>query len=282
LQSKIIGLVDLGFRPQLAGIIVTKNMIKFFRTIRRELMEKGKTGKYFKYAIGEIILVVIGILIALQINNWNEQRKDSVAETNLLIGLQNEFKINLEKIESAIDTNQKNTDACFRITEMIRGNLLEKQTDKLDSLLGRLGVLASFDARRAVTDEIINSGKLDILKNDPLRVLITRWPAQLEEAKEDIGFTVNNYNNNLMPFLINNFPLANAEITKQWENKNIRMYSDTSNFRTNFSELNMMKLESVIWHHKHNIDFLLGNDYELKETINTIIIAIEKALNDKN
>ena len=50
-------------------------MIKFFRHIRYNLMETGKTGKYFKYAIGEILLVVIGILIALQINNWNESRK---------------------------------------------------------------------------------------------------------------------------------------------------------------------------------------------------------------
>jgi uncharacterized protein YbgA (DUF1722 family) len=49
-------------------------MIKFFRKIRYNLMEKNKTGKYFKYAIGEIVLVVIGILIALSINNWNEKR----------------------------------------------------------------------------------------------------------------------------------------------------------------------------------------------------------------
>jgi hypothetical protein len=50
-------------------------MIKLFRHIRKDLMEKNKTSKYFKYAIGEIILVVIGILIALQINNWSENRK---------------------------------------------------------------------------------------------------------------------------------------------------------------------------------------------------------------
>ena len=50
-------------------------MIKFFRKIRFDLMEKNKTGKYLKYAVGEIILVVIGILIALSINNWNERRK---------------------------------------------------------------------------------------------------------------------------------------------------------------------------------------------------------------
>ena len=53
-------------------------MIKFFRKIRYDLMEKNKTGKYLKYAIGEIILVVIGILIALQLNNWNENRKQLI------------------------------------------------------------------------------------------------------------------------------------------------------------------------------------------------------------
>ena len=49
-------------------------MIKFFRKIRFNLIGTKETGKYFKYAIGEIILVVIGILIALQVNNWNENR----------------------------------------------------------------------------------------------------------------------------------------------------------------------------------------------------------------
>ena len=58
-------------------------MIKFFRKIRYHLMEKNKTGKYLKYAIGEIVLVVIGILIALQINNWNEHRKAKINEKDL-------------------------------------------------------------------------------------------------------------------------------------------------------------------------------------------------------
>ncbi|WP_411767082.1 DUF6090 family protein [Winogradskyella sp. A3E31] len=53
-------------------------MIKFFRHIRQSLIMKNQSGKYFKYAIGEILLVVIGILIALQINNWNEERKENI------------------------------------------------------------------------------------------------------------------------------------------------------------------------------------------------------------
>jgi hypothetical protein len=62
-------------------------MIKFFRKIRQNLLTAGKTEKYFKYAIGEIILVVIGILIALGINNWNENRKDSNQEKIVLMSL---------------------------------------------------------------------------------------------------------------------------------------------------------------------------------------------------
>jgi hypothetical protein len=55
-------------------------MIKLFRKIRQDLLSKGKTGKYLKYAIGEIILVMIGILLALQVNNRNDARKDSIKE----------------------------------------------------------------------------------------------------------------------------------------------------------------------------------------------------------
>ena len=72
-------------------------MIKFFRKKRYDLMEKNKTGKYFKYAIGEIILVVIGILIALSINNWNENRKDKKYLNQIFSSIEKELK------ESSID-----------------------------------------------------------------------------------------------------------------------------------------------------------------------------------
>ena len=83
-------------------------MIKFFRKIRQNLIMENKTSKYLKYAIGEIVLVVFGILIALQINNWNEQRKLKAVELNLLYELQDvleggvdgELKFQLSQIES--------------------------------------------------------------------------------------------------------------------------------------------------------------------------------------
>ena len=58
-----------------------------------------ETGKYLRYAFGEVILVVIGILIALQVNNWNEYRKEKVEEKKILLSLHNEISNNLESLQ---------------------------------------------------------------------------------------------------------------------------------------------------------------------------------------
>ena len=67
-------------------------MIKFFRKIRYNLIEKNKTGKYLKYAIGEIVLVVLGILIAISINNWNHNRKSNNLKQSYIENVKVELK----------------------------------------------------------------------------------------------------------------------------------------------------------------------------------------------
>jgi len=89
-------------------------MIKFFRKIRQNLLMENKTGKYLKYAIGEIILVVIGILIALQINNWNENRKIQKLETEIykelksdLLQTKNDIQKTITKHKKTLKSNQQ-------------------------------------------------------------------------------------------------------------------------------------------------------------------------------
>lgn len=74
-------------------------MIKSFRKIGQNLLSEGKTGKYLKYAIGEIVLVVIGILIALQITNWNESRKNNIKLNNYRSTLIVELKKDYDEIQ---------------------------------------------------------------------------------------------------------------------------------------------------------------------------------------
>ena len=73
-------------------------MIPFFRKIRKKMADDNRPLKYMRYAIGEIILVVIGILIALQINNWNIKVKERNAERLNLIALKEEFKENKKEL----------------------------------------------------------------------------------------------------------------------------------------------------------------------------------------
>jgi len=81
-------------------------MIKFFRKIRQKTLTENKLSKYLIYAVGEIILVVIGILIALQVNNWNENRKKINNELELLTSLEQEILENIEQLEE-LNTNNK-------------------------------------------------------------------------------------------------------------------------------------------------------------------------------
>jgi len=102
-------------------------MIKFFRHIRQNLIMENKTGKYLKYAFGEIVLVVIGILIALQINNWNENRKLKKVELDLLYELNNvleggvEGELAFQKLQ--IDGNKISQASCEYLIKYFETNL---------------------------------------------------------------------------------------------------------------------------------------------------------------
>ena len=87
--------------------IIFRFMTKFFRKIRQQFLSDKKTTQYFFYALGEIVLVVLGILIALQINNWNERQKNARIEQQLLKDLNQEFQMNQNLLlKKLIDVNK--------------------------------------------------------------------------------------------------------------------------------------------------------------------------------
>ena len=136
-------------------------MIKFFRKIRQNLLMENKTGKYFKYAIGEIILVVIGILIALQINNWNENRKNKIAEADYYCRILDDFELN----EKLIDDTTKLIDIKIELCKELILDL-NKIPNERDEILNKFVIALRQDVfvpSNIAFEDITSSGQLKLL-----------------------------------------------------------------------------------------------------------------------
>ena len=161
-------------------------MIKFFRTIRKSLFMENKTSKYFKYAIGEIVLVIIGILIALQINNWNIENSNKKIEKQLLISLKDDFtktKINIEKTIE-LQTNVLN------LTKSLMIHYLEKKYDvSKDSMFAMIVTGTSsfwrIEPINGTYQSMLSSGDSKLLKNKNLLQSLTEFNGEVSYGFED-------------------------------------------------------------------------------------------------
>jgi hypothetical protein len=151
-------------------------MIKFFRHIRYNLMETGKNGKYFKYAIGEIILVVIGILIALQINNWNEVKKAKEKETHALNEIISDLDNNIEALTS-IKTRKLNSINSSKNSLKIIIDVLENKKAYHDSLIPHFTVIHNYPDPDVKTSgyESLTSMGMDLISDNKLRSEIGKY-----------------------------------------------------------------------------------------------------------
>ena len=141
-------------------------MIKFFREIRQNLLMENKTGKYFKYAIGEIVLVVVGILIALSINNWNEEQKNIKKGQEIL----NDIRENLEFNTIRFQKDIKVTQEVINSIDIIYNNITVTKTYN-DSLAKHFRVLTWWETSRWKSSgyEAIISQGTEIIKSKGLR-----------------------------------------------------------------------------------------------------------------
>jgi hypothetical protein len=160
-------------------------MIKFFRHIRKSLISENKMGKYFKYAIGEILLVVIGILIALQVNNWNEQRKLKDVETNLLEELLKDLEFTENELELVAKYNANDVARYKKIRTYFNEDL--PYNEELDSAFGRLDVW-NMPYIPFIAYQNLKEKGLDLIKNDSLkRQIIEVYEFNIKMLTEDYG-----------------------------------------------------------------------------------------------
>ena len=155
-------------------------MLKFFRNIRKKILLEGKTSKYFKYAIGEIVLVVIGILIALQINNWNENRKERIIEIGYLKNLKLDLQNDSLKLVEIKETRVKTIKAAKELLNIATSKTIDN-VFKVDSLYWEVGIWWEFIPNDNTFQELISSGNLNIIKNGSIKNHLLKLSNNYEE-----------------------------------------------------------------------------------------------------
>jgi hypothetical protein len=172
-------------------------MIKFFRKIRQQLLNENKFSKYFLYAIGEILLVVIGILIALAINNQNAQRKEIEQEQIILKQLKEDYKANLAQLENKIEMRHEIIAQSLDILGMSSNS----STISADSLSIRFATLFMDPTFDPIDIDVVSSGKINLIRNDSLKRFISHWTSDIKAYVESEQIQHEHYISEVIPFM---------------------------------------------------------------------------------
>lgn len=155
-------------------------MLFLFRKIRKALMQKNKTTTYLLYAVGEIVLVVIGILIALSINNYSQSLKDRAKEQEILIQLKDEYQRNLVQLDQKIFMREQGIESALYVMGIIdEPNMLDQE--QFYKALWHITVDPTFDP---IKNDIIGSGNLRLIQNNSLVKLLSNWSTEVYQVQE--------------------------------------------------------------------------------------------------
>ena len=163
-------------------------MIKFFRHIRKQLLTENKFNKYLLYAIGEIVLVVIGILIALQINNWNNNRINTEKQKDYLIAIKNDLEKQIPLLKRLV----KRCDSISNVGSNILNDYNASQNfyliDNLNNKLSLFFYAEMFPEISTTFDELKSTGQINIIKNKTVRTKIITYYQNANDSQEGIRY----------------------------------------------------------------------------------------------
>jgi len=249
-------------------------MINFFRKIRKKLDDDNKPVKYFKYAIGEIVLVVIGILIALSINNWNQSRLNNIEETNYLIRVCKDLKQDTTYLNYEIKASKREFDSLALFLKVMH----EKQDSLLELL--RLIRLADWNPRNVnIQDntflEMNSSGKFDLIKSVELKTAIVEYYTTRDIAHEHIAATIKHGFDMFMKLLPDLARFYNYEDLKEYD-----IFGENDwGWINDYSHSKFKLLEASVSHFKYKATLTENYYQELYEKAINIQMLIESAIN---
>ena len=181
-------------------------MLRFFRIIRF----KAPPGKYIWFAILEVLLVVIGIFIALQANNWTEKQKLRTIEKSVLMDLRSELYANISSLDSIIYERENVLAAGRLVLEQSGPDASWDSEVNFDSLLFKIVVSGwKFFPESGVVTDILSSGKLNVIQNDSLRYMISSLPADIALLNDEDDTYRLDLHGYFVPFFSGNYAIRN-------------------------------------------------------------------------
>ena len=183
-------------------------MIKFFNKIRKKLLDENKTGKYLKYAIGEIVLVMVGILLALQVNTWNNNRELKKEELKIIKSLHKEFTNNLDKFDKKFEAHIAKKES---IETIISINSRAFSVGSLYSLIRRVNNTPTFDPFQGIYNSTISSGKIELISNDLLKERVSGYQDLLMDYQDSEDAVVVFLTQNLHKYILSEGVLDNYQ-----------------------------------------------------------------------
>jgi hypothetical protein len=219
-------------------------MIKFLRKIRKNLLNEGKTSRYFKYAVGEILLVVIGILIALQINNWNEHRKDNIHELEVIAGLYGEIRQNLDL---TIEYKEESDKRLIAIKSLL--NITTKELEQItDEQLNRsllLSVISNgYIPLVSKLDHLLSKESLESYQSQNLISLLNVYSNSINTIKIQSDSDLEKFSNKQVPLFYKNISVKNImhqrepkEISKSKNVVHLKLFVQSLEFENVYADL---------------------------------------------
>jgi uncharacterized membrane protein YgaE (UPF0421/DUF939 family) len=174
-------------------------MIKFFRKIRQKLLSENKFSKYLIYAFGEIILVVIGILIALSINNWNEARKDMQKEQLFLHKLSSNLSEDIASLKNILRSDSL---LILDLSNLSQEILTVKHTRELTFKNNSRYKYFKFSANTSLYDNMIATGQIGLFRNDTIFEALTNYYKRATEMNNGIDESLKNYSREIESFYL--------------------------------------------------------------------------------
>lgn len=227
-------------------------MLRFFSNIRYRLASQNKVAAYLRYATGEILLVVIGILIALQVNNWNQKRNDLKEGILIKQNIYEEFIQNREQLIVSRDLSVGALNAGKLLMGLIGADQFELDHYNLDSLFNQSLMAETYLPTSNSLQDIMQSGRMNLLRDTELKNTILSWKASLDLFLEYKQVQTDWQNNQYLPYML---PVISF---KQMDIYNQKIWSGKTKLTTNYYPLfHDLKFENMVDNNLYLIEFLL-------------------------